>query len=286
MVFMRSSDGVQSGNRRSNFFYSFLLLPKVKRRAIITLYDFCRHTDDIVDGQGRLEQKSERLAAWKDEMIRSFRGDTTDSLLTEVSSIASAFGISHDLFLELLSGVQMDLTATRYQTFDELYPYCYKVGSTVGLMSIEIFGYRNPEAKQYAVNLGIALQLTNILRDLRSDLQNDRVYLPQEDLLRFGYKEEELFKRIANDSFHGLIRFECARARDFFQAARRFLKDDDLHSLYPAETMASIYEKLLGRIERNPPELFRREIKVSFSSRVGVALHNWLKHNLQLVDAN
>ncbi len=283
---MSSSNGVPKSNRRSNFYYSFLLLPKDKRQAILTLYDFCRRTDDIIDNDGQPERKSRDLTAWKDELTRSFDGTGTSQVLAEVSNLAREFNVQRELFLELIEGVKMDLTTRRYSTFEELYPYCYRVGSTVGLMSIEIFGYRNPEAKQYAVNLGIALQLTNILRDLKSDVENDRIYLPQKDLQQFGYNEEDLLQFKANRSFHDLIRFECARARGFFQTAKSFLKEDDLRSLYPAETMASIYEKLLERIERDPSELFRRQIKVSFPSRVGVALNKWVKHKLRLTYAD
>ena len=162
------------------------------------------------------------------------------------------------LFLELIDGVGMDISKKRYETFEELYPYCYRVASTVGLMSIEIFGYRSPEAKQYAINLGIALQLTNILRDLRVDLASGRVYLPQEDLRRCGYSESDLFSQNVNPSFQKLIQFECDRARRYFQTARSYLKRDDLRSLYPAEAMAGIYERLLVE---------SRKIRASYSDK-------------------
>ncbi len=182
------------------------------------------------------------------------------------------------LFLELIDGVGMDISKKRYETFEELYPYCYRVASTVGLMSIEIFGYRSPEAKQYAINLGIALQLTNILRDLRVDLASGRVYLPQEDLRRCGYSESDLFSQNVSLSFQNLIQFECDRARDYFQTARSYLRRDDLRSVFPAEAMAGIYERLLSGIEKDPSQLFRRDIHLSALSRFGIVLGTWMKY--------
>ena len=282
---MTSAAETKTKNRRSNFYYSFLLLPSEKRRAIITLYEFCRRTDDIVDSNDSIEKKSVALREWKEQLIHSLDGSPTNPSLVELSSVVQRFKIPQELFLELVDGVAMDLAKQRYQTFRELYPYCYRVGSTVGLMSIEIFGYRNPEAKNYAINLGVALQLTNILRDLKSDVRNGRIYLPQEDLRKYGYAESELQSLRVNKSFENLIRFECQRARNFFRVARSYLKREDSHSLYPAETMAAIYERLLRHIERRPGDIYRREIRLNLVSRFGVALGTWIGHSLRFVDA-
>jgi phytoene synthase len=265
-------------SRRSNFYYSFLLLPKEKREAIITLYDFCRRTDDIIDNSNSPEEQSVALREWREQLVHSLNGKSKDPRLLEISSVARRFHIPEGLFLELIDGVGMDITKKRYETFDELCPYCYRVASTVGLMSIEIFGYRHPEAKQYAINLGIALQLTNILRDLRVDLRSGRFYLPQEDLRRCGYSEGDLLSRKVNHSFQTLIQFECARARRYFQMARSFLRLDDLRSLYPAEAMACIYERLLAGIEKDPKQLYRREVRLSSLSRLGIALDTWMRY--------
>jgi len=264
--------------RRSNFYYSFLLLPKEKRKAIITLYDFCRRTDDIIDNTNSPEEQSAALREWREQLVHSLNGKSKDSPMVDVSLIAQEFKIPQGLFFDLIDGVGMDITKKRYETLEELYPYCYRVASTVGLMSIEIFGYRCPEAKQYAINLGIALQLTNILRDLRVDLRRGRVYLPQEDLRQFGYSERDLLSEKANTCFQALIRFECNRAREYFRLARCYLRKDDFRSLYPAEAMARIYERLLARIEQTPEEVYRREIRPAFSSRLGIALDTWIKY--------
>jgi phytoene synthase len=272
--------------RRSNFYYSFLLLPKEKREAIITLYDFCRRTDDIIDNSNSPEEQSVALREWREQLVHSLNGKSKDPKLTDISSVARRFNIPEASFLELIDGVGMDITKRRYETFEELYLYCYRVASTVGLMSIEIFGYRCPEAKQYAINLGIALQLTNILRDLRIDLASGRVYLPQEDLRQFGYSERDLLSEKANAYFQALIRFECNRARGYFQMARSYLRKDDFRSLYPAEAMARIYERLLARIDQIPEEVYRREIRLPFLSRLGIVLDTWIKYRFGLAYAD
>lgn len=273
-------------NRRSNFYYSFLLLPREKRHAIITLYDFCRRTDDIIDGNDSMEDKSAALKEWKENLIRSFDGDASSQVFAKLSDVVRKFRIPSEFFLELIDGVALDLTEPRYETFEDLYPYCYGVGSTVGLMSIEIFGYRSSGAKQYAINLGVALQLTNILRDLKADLRNGRIYLPQEDLRKCGYTEADFSQGKVNRPFERLIHLECARAREFFRVARSYLKREDLRFLYPAEAMAMIYEKLLNRIEQSPSNLYQDEFRLSFFSRFGAALQAWMKYSLGFADAS
>jgi phytoene synthase len=266
--------------RHSNFYYSFLLLPKEKREAILTLYDFCRRTDDIIDNDDSRERKSAALQEWREQLIHSLNGQPKDPRLARITSVVKRFSIADSLLLELIDGVGMDIAKRRYETFEELYPYCYRVASTVGLMSIEIFGYCSPDARQYAINLGIALQLTNILRDLRFDLADGRMYLPQADLKQHGCSEEDLLSEKLSTSFLRLIRFECNRAREYFHTARSYLRKDDLRFLYPAEAMARIYEKLLTRIEERPEDVYGQEIRVSGLSRLGIALHTWMRYKL------
>jgi len=245
---------------------------------MITLYDFCRRTDDIIDGDGPREKKWAQLKDWRARLLFALRHESDSSDLAAIASIVRQYGISSDLLLELIDGVTMDLTTNRYETFEELYPYCYRVGSTVGLISIEILGYRNPSAKQYAEQLGIALQLTNILRDLKTDARRGRIYLPLEDLRSHGYCESDLLGLRANSQFETLIRFESQRARSHFQAARDNLDRDDLVTLYPAEIMATVYERILGRIEANPAKVFDRKVSVSAPWRMWAAARLALKH--------
>src|SRR5213595_4198283 len=173
------------------------------------------------------------------------------------------------MFEEIIAGVQMDLSIRRYATFEELRVYCYRVASAVGLVSIEILGYRNPACKQYAIELGLALQMTNIIRDVGKDLEDDRIYLPQEDLTRFNYPETELQHRQYNERFVRLMEFEAARAREFFSQAAAALPPEDRRSMVPAEIMGSIYRGLLRRMERDKFRVFEKEYRLGGFEKAG-----------------
>jgi len=173
------------------------------------------------------------------------------------------------MFEEIIAGVEMDLSIRRYVTFEELRVYCYRVASAVGLVSIEIFGYRNPACKQYAIELGLALQMTNIIRDVGKDLEDDRIYLPQEDLTRFNYPETELQHRQYNERFVRLMEFEAARAREFFSQAAAALPREDRRAMAPAEIMASIYRGLLRQIELDKFRVFEEEYRLSKLEKAG-----------------
>src|SRR5712692_7441462 len=178
----------------SSFFYSFSFLPRDQREAINTLYAFCRETDDIVDTEREQTRKIALLRKWRRELGKALDGQSEYTILNRLSATAKRFRIPVELFYDLIRGVEMDLTTNRYETFEDLRTYCYHVASTVGLMCVEIFRPRNKQTKDYAVNLGLALQLTNILRDVKLDAKYGRIYLPQEDLRRFGYTENDLFE--------------------------------------------------------------------------------------------
>jgi phytoene synthase len=187
------------------------------------------------------------------------------------------FPIPKEYFEELIAGVEMDLTRARYPTFRELYEYCYRVAGVVGLMCIEIFGYRNPKAKDYAVNLGVALQLTNIIRDLRGDADRGRIYLPQDELARFGYGEEELLRGAYTPAFEALMRFAGSRARQYFDHARLLLAAEDRRSLVAAEIMGAIYSRLLDRIEASCYRVFDRTMAVPTAHKLWIALSIWVR---------
>ncbi|MCU0411494.1 MAG: presqualene diphosphate synthase HpnD [Bacteroidetes bacterium] len=259
-------------NRRSNFYYSFLILPKPKREAIETIYTFCRVTDDIVDEGTDDGQKHARLLHWTDELKRSLYGVSSYSLLNRLASIIHRFRIPVDHFYELIKGMEMDLSQTRYGTFAELERYCYRVASTVGLISAEVFGYTNEKTRDYAVNLGIALQLTNILRDIKPDAKRGRIYLPLEDLRRFGYTEEELFAGVYNERFIELMKFECQRAHEYYRRAKRSLAEEDKILFTAARTMGNIYYLLLRRIERARYDVFSKRIRLSSPLKLLVAI--------------
>ena len=191
-----------SKRSKSSFYYAFNLLPAAKRDAMNTVYAFCRKTDDIVDeGNDPASLKYEKLHKWRIELEKSFSGHSDYLLLNKLSSTIQKFNIPLEPFFELLKGMEMDLQKNRYLTFDDLQLYCYRVASTVGLMCVEIFGYKHTSTRDFAVNLGIALQLTNILRDIKKDSENGRIYLPQEDLKKFNYNENDILNQTYNSNF-------------------------------------------------------------------------------------
>lgn len=267
---------------QSNFFYSFLFLPRQKREAIMDVYSFCRAVDDVVDDivDDAAEVISERdplreLDKWRAELDACFAGQPTLPQTKRLRRTLDRFPIPKEYFEELIVGCEMDLYQPRYQTFADLYEYCYRVASITGLMCIEIFTYRSPRTREYAVNLGIALQLTNILRDLKEDAARGRVYLPQDDLQRFGYSEEELEQGVVNDNFRELMRFECGRARDYYHRAAACLPEEDRPTLVAAQTMGKIYFRLLEQIEHVGYDVFRHRVRLHRPERFLIALSEW-----------
>jgi len=259
-------------NKDSNFYFSFLILPKPKREAIETIYAFCRTTDDIVDEAGDDTEKYARLLLWTDELKRSLYGVSRYTLLNKLGTIIHRFNIPVEHFYELIKGMEMDLTKKRYETFGELEQYCYRAASTVGLICAEVFGYKNEETRQYAINLGIALQLTNILRDIKSDGKRGRIYIPQEDLRRFGYSEDELLRNVYERRFVDLMKFECDRAHQYYRKAKGFLAEEDKPLFSAARTMGNIYYLLLRRIESVHYDVFTKRIRLSSSIKFLVAV--------------
>src|SRR5437899_4735847 len=225
-------------------------------------YAFCRVIDDIVDSSDlSAAEKQVRLAKWR-QMLQAAVPDEP-LLALEIRRLMDKYSLSPGMLEEIIAGVEMDLSIVRYSTFEELRVYCYRVASAVGLVSIEIFGYRNPRCKQYAIDLGLALQMTNIIRDVGKDLRDGRIDLPQEDLARFNYSETELQERQYNEHFLGLMEFEAAHAREFFSRAAAALPPEDRRAMAPAEIMASIYRGLLRRIERDKFRVFEKEYQLS-----------------------
>jgi phytoene synthase len=267
-------------NRESNFYFSFLILPAPKREAIETIYTFCRVTDDIVDEGSDEKEQYARLRLWTEELQRSLYGVSKFNVLNRMSRIIRHFRIPLHHVFDLVKGMEMDLTKKRYATFDELEEYCYRAGSTVGLMCAEVFGYKNAQTKQYAINLGIALQLTNILRDIKQDARRGRIYLPREDLDRFGYGEEELAAGVYDERFIELMKFECARAHHYFKKARRCLTEEDKPFLYAARAMGNIYYVLLQRIEKANYDVFTKRIRLSPFLKLFIALGLRIRNRL------
>jgi phytoene synthase len=270
-----------SKKSKSSFYYAFNLLPEDKRDAMNTVYAFCRKTDDIVDeNSDSTDVKYEKLRKWRIEFEKSFSGHSEFALLNKLGTTISKFNIPLDPFFELIKGMEMDLQKDRYKSFDDLQLYCYRVASTVGLMCIEIFGYKHPSTKQFAVDLGIALQMTNILRDIGKDAKTGRIYLPQEDLIKFNYTEQEILSLVYNDNFRDLMIYESSRAKQYFNSATANLDLDDKKTMFAARAMQHIYYKMLEKIISADYDVFNNDIKVSKIEKVGIALGVWAKYNL------
>jgi 15-cis-phytoene synthase len=265
----------------SSFYYAFNLLPAAKRDAMNTVYAFCRKTDDIVDeGNGTDDLILNNLNEWELEFQKSLNGKSDHPLLSELNNIISRFNIPAKHFFDLIKGMKMDVEKKRFESFEELKEYCYNAASTVGLMSLEIFGYKNKSSIDYAVNLGIALQLTNIIRDVKNDLSRGRVYLPQEDLRKFNYSEEELFASAYNNNFIEVMKFQAERAKSFFAKADSFLHPEDRSSLFAARAMQKIYFKLLNKITDSKFNIFENNFKVTKLEKLTISLGTWAKYKM------
>ncbi|MDB6146671.1 MAG: hypothetical protein JWO45_335 [Spartobacteria bacterium] len=253
---------------KSNLALAFVSLGREKRRDITVFYAFCRVVDDIVDATDlTIPAKQEQLNSWRGWL----RSGTPNEpgLAVDLRAVLERYAIPAKMPDEIITGVEMDLHKSTYATFDELRFYCYHVASAVGLVSIEIFGYRNPACREYAVQLGLALQMTNIIRDVQKDLEKDRIYLPKEDLERFEYTEEELRQRRYNENFVRLMEFEAERARGFFDRAAELLPHQDRHAMVAAEIMGSVYRALLRRMEEDKFRVFEKEYRLNKLQKAG-----------------
>lgn len=267
---------------KSNFLYSFSLLPKDKNDAMNTVYAFCRKTDDIVDdGNDSFEKKVSRISEWRNEFEKALtNGDSKFTLINKVNKVIKKYNIPVEPFFDLIKGMEMDLKKKRYSNFGELADYCFNVASTVGLMSIEIFGYNNPKTKDFAINLGIAMQLTNILRDVKRDAELGRIYIPIEDMKKFQYTEDDLLKFVYNENFRNLMRYECNRARSFYERANENLTKEDKGLMFAARIMEHIYFRVLKKIEKKDYNVFKNEVRLSNPKKLLIAFGVYLKYRV------
>jgi 15-cis-phytoene synthase len=274
--------------RKTSFYYSFLVLPAEQRRAIVAVWDFCRAVDDAVDEEApaatvgasatfRLPTGREAVAFWRDELARAFDGrqPSTDQG-RRLQPFIAQFDLPRQAFEDVIDGVAMDLDTTRYETFSDLLEYCLRVASAVGLICIRIFGCRDADAREYALNLGVALQLTNILRDVKGDLARGRVYLPLEDMRAHGCTVDDLAAGVVTGPVRGLIEFECRRAREFYQRAKAALPPADRKKLVAAEIMRAVYFETLRRIEQSGYDVFTARARVPRPRQAVIALKQWL----------
>jgi phytoene synthase len=263
----------------TNFYYAFVFLPREKRRAIEAVYAFARRGDDVADSGLSPADAAAALGRYRQALDACYGYGGSQIDRPELLALAEAirrFKIPRQPFEDLILGLEMDLTGARYETFDELSLYCYRVASTIGLICIEIFGYQNPRTRDYALNLGTALQLVNILRDVQRDAQRGRTYIPQEDLDRFAVRPSALLAGTYNDSFVELMQFECDRARHYFDLARQMLSPEDWKSMKAAEIMAAIYWNILKRIQKRCYNVFEKRVRLSRPMKFWTALTVYL----------
>jgi 15-cis-phytoene synthase len=261
---------------RSNFFFAFLALPRHRRDALYAVYAFCRTVDDIADLGTDLTVQRAGLARWRADIARCCEGGALEHPIARQLAVAvHDFGLPRAALEAIIDGCEMDLTHATYETADDLDPYCYRVASAVGLCCIEIFGYTDPRARQYAVSLGMALQLTNIIRDVGADARNGRVYVPQADLRRFGVTSEDLRAGRYGDAFVALMTHQAARARAFYADARAAFPSVDARALVPAEIMGRIYYALLEEIEARRFRVFDARVTLPARRKAAIALRCW-----------
>jgi len=267
----------------SNFYYSFFFLPRFRREAMYAVYTFCHEVDDTVDHPPRGTNPKEQLSRWRQEIKAMYRGIPQYPVTISLAAHARNLNIPETYLQELVTGMEMDLTNYRYATFDDLSTYCYRVASIVGLICLKVFGTQDPRAQDYAINLGMAFQLTNILRDVGADANRQRIYLPQEDLTRFNYSEQQLLERKQSAQFVEFMKFEVNRAHQFYaksQAVYESLSRKDRQSLLAAEIMREIYFKILTRIKSSNYEVFGPRVSLSPTHRILIALYTWLRTSL------
>jgi 15-cis-phytoene synthase len=266
--------------RKTSFYYAFLVLPPEQRRAIIAVWDFCRAVDDAVDecpAEPGAAASRDAVAFWRAELARCFDSTMPATLQgRRLQPFVRGFDLPRQAFEDVIDGVAMDLDTTRYRTFDELFEYCRRVASAVGLICIRIFGSRSDGARAYALNLGVALQLTNVVRDVKDDLQRGRVYLPLDDLAACGCTVDDLQAGIVTEPVRRLLAFECARAHEFYRRATEALPVEDRRRLVAAEIMRAVYFETLRRIERGGYDVFTAPVRLARPRQAAIALKQWL----------
>lgn len=270
----------------TSFHYSFGFLPKEERAAIKTIYAFARRIDDIVDENPSSDEtivgeKRTRLAWWRHQIEAIYTdSEEASASVHPLASVVRRYNLPKQYLLTVIDGCERDLTQHRYETFADLKRYCYSVASIIGLISIEIFGYRHEATRQYAINLGYALQLTNILRDVKTDKDRGYIYIPREDLVRFRYTEDDLRNEVYDERFINLMEFQAKRAREYYHQARALLRPEERMTMVAAQIMDAIYYRLLEKIELSDFRIFSDRVRVSTSHKIMTALRIWLGSKL------
>jgi 15-cis-phytoene synthase len=267
----RSAEAV--ARSRSNFYYSFIVLPSEKRRAFCAVYAFMRYCDDISDGNAGFETKRALLRDWRSTLDAAYGGSLQENpILPAFHDTVNRFSIPAKYFHWIIDGAEMDLDISQYDTFEDLYKYCFNVASAVGLVCLQIFGFTDELAKKYAEQCGIAFQLTNILRDVKEDAESGRIYLPVEDLSKFTYTTDELHQGIVDERFRKLMTFEVERARKYYSAACNLLPLIEESSRPALWAMIKIYGRILDRIVEQQFDVFRSRVRLTGTEKISIAL--------------
>lgn len=264
----------------SNLALAFVLLPKPRRDAMSALYAFCRNVDDVADEDSApVEQRRKLLSDWRADVKRACENQSpVFAVNRELQPVIQTYSLPFGLFDELIKGCEMDLEIKRYENFEQLELYCYRVASVVGLLSIEIFGYKNPAARDYAVYLGKALQFTNILRDVKTDAKRGRIYLPESELKKFNVPENNILEGRYSENFRALAESVAARAKKFYSAAQKALPAEDRKNMAAAELMGMVYWRLLKKLERAQFNVFgARPVGLSKPQKLGLIFQSWLR---------
>lgn len=267
----------------SNFYYSFWFLPKAKRDAMYTVYAFCKAVDSAVDEPPAGSRPKDELQRWRNELDAVYSGTPSSPIMISLAHHVKDLNIPKAYFEELIKGVEMDLFNNRYVTFDELSLYCYRVASVVGLICLHIFGVTSARAQDYAVALGMAFQMTNVLRDVGTDAEQGRIYLPLDDLQQYNYPEKSLLNKTYSPEFRMLMEHEASRALLYYKradAALAALPPADRRALTVAEIMRGIYRRIFEDIQRAHYQVFQQRITLSTMRRVFIALRVWLRSRL------
>ncbi len=255
----------------SSFYYSFMFLPALKRRAITALYAFCREVDDVVDECHEESIARIKLNWWRQEVAKLYQGEASHPVTQALQPLLDDFNLAEEYLLEIIDGMEMDLNYSSYQSFKDLSLYCYRVASVVGLLSAEIFGFENRQTLRYAHDLGMAFQLTNILRDVREDAERGRVYIPVDELEQFGVTIDDLHRPLASDATQALFKFQADRARDYYRKAFEELPDEDRYAQRTGLIMAEIYHSLLDEIEADGFKVLQQRIKLTSLRKLWLA---------------
>ncbi len=261
----------------SSFYYSFLFLPPERRSAITALYAFCREVDDVVDECTDQAVAQMKLAWWRKEVAAIYHGAPQHPVARALAEVAPRFNLAEARLIDIIDGMEMDLTHNRYPSFDALRPYCHRVASVVGLLSAEIFGYQDRRTLEYAADLGMAFQLTNIIRDVGEDARRDRIYLPLDEIGRHGVSESDILQSRETDGFRRLMEFQIERALEFYRDAFAKLPAQDRRAQRPGLVMAAIYQTMLDEIQRDGCRVLTQRTSLTPVRKLWITWRTWIK---------